>query len=155
MYAIRSYYDVVSVVGGLIYDIAALEDKVAEGHLLDRADESAYKGEYKTVMQGYNVITSYSIHYTKLYDGYINDFTPEFAISLYKEYRGKGIGTVLMRSMIQKLKKHGCSQASLSVQKDNLAYQLYKKLGFKVVAELHDDYLMALDLSEENRNNFV
>ena len=28
--------------------------------------------------------------------GYINDFTPEFAISLYKEYRGKGIGTVLM-----------------------------------------------------------
>ena len=28
--------------------------------------------------------------------GNIDDETPEFAISLYKEYRGKGIGTALM-----------------------------------------------------------
>ena len=39
--------------------------------------------------------------------GHINDETPSFAISLYKEYRGKGIGTELMRKMLHMLKSHG------------------------------------------------
>jgi GNAT superfamily N-acetyltransferase len=33
--------------------------------------------------------------------------TPSFAISLYKEYRGKGIGTELMRRMLELLKAQG------------------------------------------------
>ncbi len=85
--------------------------------------------------------------------GYIDDFTPEFAVSLYKEYRGKGLGTELMQAMIQKLKERGYAQTSLSVQKDNPAYYLYKKLGFNVVAEPHDDYLMVLDLRRSDPIN--
>ena len=29
--------------------------------------------------------------------GHVDDDTPSFAISLYKEYRGQGIGTCLMK----------------------------------------------------------
>lgn len=78
--------------------------------------------------------------------GYIDDFTPELAISLFKEHRGKGIGTALMQAMIQKLNKYGYSQVSLSVTQDNPAHRLYRKLGFEVVADKNDDYLMVLKL---------
>ena len=33
--------------------------------------------------------------------------TPSFAISLYKEYRGQGVGTILMREMLALLKEKG------------------------------------------------
>ena len=36
--------------------------------------------------------------------GHIDDTTPSFAISLYKEYRGIGIGTALMKEMLCILK---------------------------------------------------
>lgn len=35
--------------------------------------------------------------------GIRDDATPSFAISLYKEYRGQGIGTQLMVKMLQML----------------------------------------------------
>lgn len=57
--------------------------------------------------------------------GNIGDDTPEFAISLYKEYRGKGIGTKLMREMLGLLSTKGCKKASLAVQKDNYALRMY------------------------------
>ncbi len=53
--------------------------------------------------------------------GDLDDETPEFAISLYKEYRGYGIGTKLMRQMLELLRKKGYKRASLSVQKENYA----------------------------------
>lgn len=74
--------------------------------------------------------------------GNIDDLTPEFAISLYKEYRNRGIGTALMRSMLQLLKKHGYKQASLAVQKDNYAVRMYQHVGFQIVKELEEEYLM-------------
>ena len=49
--------------------------------------------------------------------GHIDDETPSFAISLYEEYRNMGIGTVLMRDMLEFLKNKGYKQTSLSVQK--------------------------------------
>ena len=36
--------------------------------------------------------------------GHINDETPSFAISLYKEYRNHGIGTALIKAMLDLLK---------------------------------------------------
>lgn len=49
--------------------------------------------------------------------GHIDNDTPSIAISLYEEYRGKGIGTKLMKSMLKLLKDNGYSKTSLSVQK--------------------------------------
>ena len=67
--------------------------------------------------------------------GHIDDKTPSFAISVYKEYRGKGVGTALMKEMLTILKMRGYEQASLSVQKANFAAEMYRKLGFQVVDE--------------------
>lgn len=74
--------------------------------------------------------------------GHIDDETPSFAISLLKEYRNYGIGTELMKRMLLKLKKKGYKQASLSVQKINYAVQMYKKLGFAILDENDEEYIM-------------
>ena len=47
--------------------------------------------------------------------GHIDDETPSFAISLFKEYRGRGIGTALMKAMLDLLSSQGYRRASLSV----------------------------------------
>lgn len=78
--------------------------------------------------------------------GHIDDSTPSFAISLYKEYRGKGIGTALMRSMIDKLKALGYKQASLAVQKENYAVRMYKNVGFEIIGENDEEYIMLIGL---------
>lgn len=74
--------------------------------------------------------------------GHINDTTPSFAISLYKEYRGQGIGTALMQEMFTTLRNAGYKQASLSVQKANYAAKMYLKLGFEIVSENEEEYIM-------------
>ena len=74
--------------------------------------------------------------------GHIDDDTPSFAISLLKEYRGHGIGTELMRSMLGLLKKEGYKKASLAVQKANYAVKMYEKVGFKTVDENDEEYIM-------------
>lgn len=74
--------------------------------------------------------------------GSIDNQTPEFAISLYKEYRGMRIGTELMKKMIEHLKEAGYSKASLAVQKDNYAAGVYMKLGFQIEAENEEEYIM-------------
>jgi ribosomal protein S18 acetylase RimI-like enzyme len=79
--------------------------------------------------------------------GNIDDETPEFAISLYKEYRNQGIGTQLMTAMIQQLRESGYKQTSLNVKKDNYAVKLYKNMGFEIIGEDNEDYLMLLKLA--------
>lgn len=74
--------------------------------------------------------------------GHIDDTTPSFAISLYKEYRGQGIGTDMMQKMLTTLKNAGYKQASLSVQKANYAANMYLKLGFETVSENEEEYIM-------------
>ncbi|MDO4695708.1 GNAT family N-acetyltransferase [Porphyromonas sp.] len=76
--------------------------------------------------------------------GNIDEETPEFSISLYKEFRSQGIGKRLMTEMITLLKEYGYKQASLSVQKDNYAVKLYTDLGFEIIQEHQTDYVMKL-----------
>lgn len=74
--------------------------------------------------------------------GHIDDETPSLAISLYKKYRGQGIGTAMMKEMLALLKSHGYSRISLSVQKANYAAKLYLKVGFEIVRENEEEYIM-------------
>ena len=78
--------------------------------------------------------------------GHVDDDTPSFAISLYKEYRGKGIGTELMRKMLELLRKDGYGKASLAVQKANYAVKMYEKVGFRTVDQNSEEYIMVCNL---------
>lgn len=74
--------------------------------------------------------------------GHLEEGVPSFAISLYKEYRGQGIGTELMERMLQELSIRGYEKASLAVQKANYAVRMYRKVGFEIVGENEEEYLM-------------
>lgn len=74
--------------------------------------------------------------------GHIDDQTPSLAISVKKEYRGLGIDTKLMETMLVSVKHHGYQSVSLSVQKANPAVHLYQRLGFQIIKENEEEYLM-------------
>lgn len=78
--------------------------------------------------------------------GHIDNDTPSFAIAVHKEYRDKGIGTMLMKRMLTKLQARGYKQASLSCQKANRVVVLYRRLGFRVIHENEEEFIMAISL---------
>lgn len=80
--------------------------------------------------------------------GSIDNQTPEFSISLLPGYRGQGIGTQLMRAMLRYLKKAGYTKTSLAVQKDNYALRMYQNVGFRIVGENQEEYIMVCFLKE-------
>lgn len=79
--------------------------------------------------------------------GHVDNDTPSFAISLYPEYRGGGIGTAMMEAMLTLLKRSGYARASLAVQKANYAVRMYKKTGFQIIGENSQEYIMVNDLA--------
>lgn len=81
--------------------------------------------------------------------GYVDSQTPEFAISLYEPYRNLGIGTALMKSMLDVLRGKGYQQTSLAVQKDNYAVKMYEAVGFHIAAESEEEFLMICRLNQE------
>ena len=81
--------------------------------------------------------------------GHIDDETPSLAISLYKEYRGQGIGTDMMKEMLSLLKTHGYKRVSLSDQKANYAAKIYRKIGFDIIRENKEEWIM---LWQEDRH---
>lgn len=80
--------------------------------------------------------------------GSVDDTTVEFAISLYPDYRGQGIGTAMMRRMLQYLIQQGYQKASLAVQKDNFAFKMYLNVGFEIVDENDQEYIMIYHLEQ-------
>ena len=78
--------------------------------------------------------------------GHIDDKTPSLAISLYKKYRGQGIGSSLIKEMLSLLQTHGYKRVSLSVQKANYAAKLYQKIGFRIIKEIGDEWIMTYNL---------
>ncbi len=81
--------------------------------------------------------------------GHIADGIPSLAISLYKDYRNQGIGTELLREMLQLLRRDGYQQVSLSVQKANYAFRMYQKAGFEVLKETEEEYLMVCTIKNQ------
>lgn len=81
--------------------------------------------------------------------GHVDDETPSFALSVRPGWRGRGIGTALMRAMLAQLRAAGYAQASLAVQKANAAARLYRRLGFMTVAENDEEFIMVCPLRAE------
>ena len=86
--------------------------------------------------------------WTRIMDdyGHVDDETPSFAISLFSEYRGQGIGSQLMVKMLELLKWQGYERASLAVQKANYAVKMYRNVGFKTVDENAEEFIMVCEL---------
>ena len=78
--------------------------------------------------------------------GHMDDETPSLAISLYKEYRGFGIGTAMMKEILALLRLHGYKKVSLSVQKSNYAVKMYQKISFEIVRENEEELVMICHL---------
>lgn len=80
--------------------------------------------------------------------GHIDDETPSFSISLYPRFRGQGIGTAMMRVLLDELHEAGYARVSLSVQKENPARRLYERLGFQIIGDGFDEteWLMVKNL---------
>ncbi len=74
--------------------------------------------------------------------GFINSDTPELCLVVYEKHRNRGVGTILMNTLLADLKPKGYEHLSLSVDKQNRAVGFYKKLGFEVLKEQNTDYLM-------------
>lgn len=78
--------------------------------------------------------------------GHLDNQTPEFALSVLEDFRGQGIGKSLMERMVKDLKDLGFSQASLAVQKDNYALRLYQQVGFQIIDENEEEFIMLCKL---------
>jgi len=81
--------------------------------------------------------------------GHINQKTPELAISVRSDARGFGIGTKLMESLFVLLTTKGYKQTSLAVQKTNRAVNFYQRLGYKIVLEKEEEFVMVKLLEEK------
>ena len=62
------------------------------------------------------------------------------------KFTNNSIGTNLMEQILKKLKMQGYKQASLSVQKMNYAVHMYLKVGFEIVDENDEEYIMICKL---------
>lgn len=79
--------------------------------------------------------------------GFVDAMTPELSISLLGAYRNRGIGTDLVQTMLRTLREKRYLQVSLSVQRENPAIRLYRRVGFSVVRECGDDCIMLYRLA--------
>ena len=76
--------------------------------------------------------------------GYINDGIPEIGIAVDELYRGKGIGITLLTEILERTKNE-IRSISLSVQPNNSAKKLYKKIGFFECGISGDSIIMRYD----------
>lgn len=78
--------------------------------------------------------------------GWVGEGIPELAVALLPPYRGRGIGTQLLRAMLDELHGRGFAAVSLSVQRANPAVRLYRRLGFRIVGEHAGERIMRCEL---------
>jgi GNAT superfamily N-acetyltransferase len=62
--------------------------------------------------------------------GFVDSETPEISMAIQAEFRGRGIGTELLKQLEIAYLEIGVKQLSLSVDKRNRAKNLYERNGF-------------------------
>lgn len=86
-------------------------------------------------------------HYVLLYDGkivgtararIIEDYAKIQRVAILKEYRGKGLGKLLMQRLIEILKQNK-SLKYIKLDAQRYAQKFYEKLGFEAYGDVFDD----------------
>ena len=85
--------------------------------------------------------------------GYVDANTPELGIGVRAEFRGKSVGTALLKALIDSARSQEFAQLSLSVESDNPALRLYERLGFRRHEQLGGAWTMLLRLPPRARVN--
>ncbi len=83
--------------------------------------------------------------------GYVDDATPELAVAVEEDWRGRGVGTSLLSGLATEVRRVGFGSLSLSVAPANSARRLYERLGYREVAVDEQGVRMFLDLREASR----
>jgi ribosomal protein S18 acetylase RimI-like enzyme len=79
--------------------------------------------------------------------GFVDEKTPELAIAVVPNARGKGVGSALLDALLARARAAGHEAISLSVDKRNSgAIHVYEEHGFSRVAENDDSLTMLCDL---------
>lgn len=63
--------------------------------------------------------------------GFVSADIPELAIAVVPEFRGRGIGTKLLKNLISAARDLNYPALSLSVDRKNPALKLYERFGFR------------------------
>jgi ribosomal protein S18 acetylase RimI-like enzyme len=75
--------------------------------------------------------------------GFVDEQTPELAIAVVPNARGKGVGTALLSALLERARADGYPAISLSVDPSNAgAIELYERYGFARVGEDDDSVTM-------------
>ncbi len=74
--------------------------------------------------------------------GFIDDSTLEMSIAIEPEFRGRGIGSGLIRALLHKSQQAGFQSVSLSVSAQNPALHLYERCGFQRLSLTDGSWLM-------------
>ena len=74
--------------------------------------------------------------------GFVSEDIGELTIALLPEYRGCGIGTMMLKRLLDLLARQGVHTLSLSVDPLNPALRLYKRFGFIETGTIGDSLVM-------------
>ena len=80
--------------------------------------------------------------------GFVDESTPELAIAVVPNARGKGVGGKLLEALLERAREEGFAAVSLSVDKRNSgAIALYRQHGFEQVGETDDSLTLRATLA--------
>ena len=79
--------------------------------------------------------------------GFVGPDVPELTIGVVPAWRGRGVGRALLRGLAVRARAEELARISLSVERANRAWALYRSEGYRVVASGRDSDTMVKDLT--------
>ncbi len=82
--------------------------------------------------------------------GYVSSEVPELGMALLKEFRGNGIGTVMLEALFKEATLKNIKRLSLSVSpKNTVAMKLYKRFRFREIGMVGTSITMVAEVIEK------